>query len=653
MIKLSLILLILSFAFTAQAQCQKKIDKSKVMLFIDTNWSDMEIASAQKAACLRGERLEVIPKNYKEMTPLVTAYDNAQKKFEDCAKKNNVNIWGQPAQVKCPTEFEDYTKTSAKIFDYKMNQKPIKDQLKEKLEALKKEQVKIKNVSISGHDGGGQFGGYKGNIGRQELNELMAQYPELNDVESLLLLGCYTGVQHEVSAWKGIFPEVKLIGGYDGSAPLSMRPQGHQYISDILTKEKVMLNLKNEATVDRSMKSLIKGLNGLNAAVYVNPVCEVDEDEGFYYASKLDRKFNKLELTECEKAMLEINKISIEYQKYESGELEPPADTGANGALRKIYDKVRTHEHCLQQGFNQSVISANSTLFLLFWHHLKKNFGHYYDKDMKEAEEVLSAINTEEVIVNLNKLIEDLQKQKETLEAELVESQQDPEGYKARLKAKRQELLKELSALESQEGFKELEERFYRNPNGEFTPEERKLLKDVFELTNKTTTSFNDINMLNYNQKEFQSIIKQRMASLDITIQRHQLQKTEIEKDPNYFKTVWSPTAENMNKKSRKEVMDNVHKIHSLMMTGGLTPKQTAAMSYIASTSEKHLRYFQNPFSWHEYTGNPEQIPDSQSFANYSSSVIGHGMDGFFGSYAGGYGSGGSVQIQQQQQPQH
>ncbi|RPJ73234.1 MAG: hypothetical protein EHM20_12580 [Alphaproteobacteria bacterium] len=70
--KLFFILIVLASPLI-NAECNKKIDPKKVIIFIDTNTATPEIEKAEAGACARGERLVVIPKNHKEYHQLFQA----------------------------------------------------------------------------------------------------------------------------------------------------------------------------------------------------------------------------------------------------------------------------------------------------------------------------------------------------------------------------------------------------------------------------------------------------------------------------------------------------------------------------------------------------------------------------------------------------
>jgi hypothetical protein len=133
-----------------------------------------------------------------------------------------------------------------------------------------------------------------------------------------------------------------------------------------------------------------------------------------------------------------------------------------------------------------------------------------------------------------------------------------------------------------------------------------------------------------------------------------------LKKNPAALKDVWVPNSANLANKTRKELMSNLHQMQSLTYMGGITPKQTAALSWVQQKTSSHLVYYENPFSWHEYVGKPEVIPNSEKLQDRIKSYdrsgggypggpftkSGGGMNG--GSSGGSYGGGGQQQPQQQ-----
>ena len=128
-----------------------------------------------------------------------------------------------------------------------------------------------------------------------------------------------------------------------------------------------------------------------------------------------------------------------------------------------------------------------------------------------------------------------------------------------------------------------------------------------------------------------------------------------LKKNPAALKDVWVPNSANLATKTRKELMSNLHQMQNLTYMGGITPKQTAALSWVQQKTSSHLVYYENPFSWHEYVGKPEVIPNSEKLQDRIKSYdgigagFGYGGGNFGGSTGGSYGGGGQQQPQQQQ----
>lgn len=474
----------------------------------------------------------------------------------------------------------------------------------------------------------------------------MAEHPELNDVQSLLLLGCYTGVTNEVKNWRAIYPKLKIIGGYDGSAPNSTRPQGHDYISDILLNEKKLVKLNSAQTIDPDVKKMLTGIEHLNAAVWIDPLCS-DEGKGFYYASKVDRNFVSLDPSACEKAMAEISALSPDFEKYNSGELEPPKETGAGTPLRNIYDKTRTHEHCLKA--NQSMmggyygLNANASFNLLFWHGVKQNFAEFYDKDMQEAQKILDTIKVEDIIKGTEDNIAALNGQLEDQEKTLAEFKADPEKFKQKLEAQSKDAEKKKTEFEQKPAYQALMQRLRQSMNFQMSPEETKLLNEANTLMMKASGLQFELQRIQ--DGSFERDKKFGMQMTKQFIDQKQSSIATIKNNPDALKKVFAPTKSIIKDKTRKELLENVHNAYKLSALDGVTPKQRAALGFISSTSEQHLRYFKNPFSWHEYTGNrPENIPDAPKLSQYIKMHEGGGYGNIgYGSYGGygGYGGGG------------
>lgn len=373
-------LLFFLWSAIAGAECKKHIDPSKVIIFVDTNLASREIPTAEAGACARGERLIVIPKDYKNYDQLIIELRDADKDFMKCV---NSKLLTSVCDLKAKKLNEIGEKLRGTILNYSAL-------LTKELEQLKKTKAVVTSFIISGHDGGGNFGGEKGELNRDEIEKVFKNYPEVNKVESALLLGCYTGVKYEVKSWLSIFPNLHLVGGYDSTAPLSDKPAGLEYIQELLANEKKLVDTTDQKSLGKKLFNNIKSISELHAGIYIKTQCSVNTNANeFYYGSQTSEKgLEFLDSGECQKKEIikEIRELEPRFKKYTSGEVEPPKDS-TNGDLRKIYNRARKLEHCLVE--NKSSINLNAVFNLLFFNGIKDSFSDFYKDDLKKAEAIL------------------------------------------------------------------------------------------------------------------------------------------------------------------------------------------------------------------------------------------------------------------------
>lgn len=598
-------------ASVAGAQCQNKINPLKVNLFVDTNHSEPEIRVAQEAACLRGEAFEVIPQNYQSYKPLIKKAEYNRAIYRKCEEMNKGSgLTHQADKDPCLAQYKNYQTSLDELTNFKAKQVPLKDQFEKRMIELKANQMKITSMSISGHDGGGHFGGDKGSLSRSEVGEIINKYPELNEVQSLLLLGCYTGVTKEVNNWRSIFPKVKLIGGYDGQAPLSHLPQGHDYIKDILLSENRMLTLKNDKTVDADLKRMLAGIENLRAAVWVDPFCS-DDDKGFYYASLGDRKFHKLEPNACDNAVKEINLIAQDFEKYNSGELEPPKETGQGTPLRRIYEKIRSHEHCLEYVIENSDrhlgINDSAVFNLLFWHGVKQNFAEYYEDDMKKAQEILNNIDLEKIIKKTEELIEGITAKSLETQKILEEFKNYPEKVKVKIQSEYNALDVKIRDFEASEQG----QKIVSTPENHLNPDELILFNNYQQNIRKRKNL--EYNLVDIEDGNYSTSLREDIQYQNSRVEDFEAKLSSLKNDPSAFKKTFAPTKAVIGNKSRKEILENVHTSYKFLDLPGLSPREKAALSFIGRISDTHFRFYENPFSWHEYTGDKPEPPANAS----------------------------------------
>ncbi len=622
---------------TSVLACANKVDPSKVILFVDTNNSELEIGTAQKAACARGETLKVVPKNYLE-------YGAYSRKMEAVAKKIQAAKCTDNSAPGCAELYKAYEKSYTDLNDFRQKQKSTAIQVKEALEEVKKGKGKLQHVAISGHDGGGHFSGNKGSFGRTELAAMMTDYADINDVKSLLLLGCYTGTQHEVMAWKTIFPQTKLIGGYDGSAPLADRPQGHQYIMDILLKEKQLVKQADEKKLQSYVDANIKGLTNLNAGMYVQ-CSDGTSEQNYYYGSKKQRKFEKVQLDECINKAPELREVASSYQKYLSGELAVPADT-QGGALRQLYNKARTYEHC--GDITGVFIDVNGIFNLLFYEGVKQSFANFYKDDLTEVEKYLNLDPAEleqNLVENQKPALEYMAK----LEAEIAKMNNSPEEYIREKQAEIEKAKENFTTLLNKKENEDLK-RFFDPQTGMLNFDNQPLTQEIFKrlepISQAATVYAMQKQSLDFEKSNLKQASLSRTQMLDGIKANLESQKVAMKtlkaelQDPK--NKIWVPNAENLKKYSREDLLKNIHRMNTAMSVGALKKEQHLAVSWLAGATSAHLQNFRNPFEWHEFQGQAKK-PDQTASLKDVLSGKSYGFPGtmpIFNGQIGGYGSG-------------
>lgn len=630
-----------ALATTSQAACKKKIDNSKIMMFVDVNQSDMEIDTAEKAACERGQKLVVIPKDYKKYTALAEKTAKLTQE-RDRVNKKNENVEGKSdAQIakliKEANEVERRLQQANLEKDELLSKQPsFKDQIIEALDSFRANKATIENFIISGHDGGGTYSGFKGSVSRDGIGDLLKDYSDVNQAKSVLLLGCYTGVPKEILDWKKIFPDVALIGGYDGSAPLSMRPEGHSYLYDLLMKEKQLISSSNIKKIQSVLDKNFKSLKNLQASMYIRPVCQnVEEETSFYYGAETSRSEDKpnenikkslrvFSLDECAKGRDKVLEMESKLAKYYSGELEPPANT-ATGELRGMYNIARRFEHCSELG-----ISPNATraFGLLFYDGMKKSFASFYKKDLENVQKALDEFEQKD----LDKTYADTIKAAEGHEEANKRLTEEYDSFRNNFYQNVDEEQKKEN--EARESYK----RFVSNPkNSEFfkrfphlasdykihpgvwsdaSAEDIATFHELFGRIMKIKEKESNLKDIETNSKlKLEAIQNEQAKHIFMAIKSRNTAEFFRIKIDDYKKKIWVPTAENLAGKTRKEILSNLHRINELVSKGDALPKkQQTALRWLLSAGQNHLNYVASPFSWHELASQVETPQKAERF---------------------------------------
>lgn len=630
--QLLLAFILLFITYSAFSECKKSISSDKVMIFVDLNGNELEYKRMQEVACARGESLKVLPTNYTQLVRASVALTNESKSSYRICNRN-------PKSNSCKKSKNKVTSLTATVESIKEKSEiPSKETLEKLVGVLDRSGKKISNLTFSGHDGGGNFGGIIGSISKEDAGTIFRQFPNQREsIQSILLLGCYTGVTAEIRDWRDKFPNAKLIAGYDGQAPLGDKLAGHTYIRDILQKEAVIVKETDQKRLFNLLNTGVDNIRQLSAAVYVEPYCTSENPASYYYRpqKKGAQRFRSFDDAGCLKSIHEGAKLRDQLSLYISGEKEIPMSSHGT-ELRSIYNFSRENSHCFEtENHGQAdaalsfldgdtaadpLSSPDQLMMLLFYNDMKVNFAKFFKDDLEKLEKLIAEMDLTGIVAKIEK------ERISTSNLILVQ-----EGLIEALKTG-----DEKSFIKAEMGkIKEKIEESYGDD-----PELKKVIElSVFKddpLTEaellylqKTVVSEEMMNKLNedvalYHQMKFykssllgsprnefeqylaEGVVwgKKNLEGIDKRIQSASNLKQDL------MTKFWIPNEQNIKQKSRKEILDNLTVLNQLLSDSWTYDPEgvITELSNVKNNMEVILNYRDGiPFSWHEITdGKPE-----------------------------------------------
>lgn len=406
----------------AQA-CNRRADPNKVVLMLSFHEGSEEERGARQGACERGETLVIIPQasaEYKRHKARVDAMTQRYMRVSDQIQRCTTDSCRQSLQPQLQQTASEWSVLSAATENI-----PAPDyqaQLNRFLQNSRSRNVKVSSLIVSGHDGGGEFYGDYGGTDMAAISQLTKDHPEMfNDTTSLLLMGCWTGTPDQVAQWRVIFPKMRVLGGFVGSAPSSTRLAAGTYISGLLRGERNLPRTANRNQV-QAMINTIQHMNMVTAGVYVNPACEEEgRSPAYFYISPASAGeelggdmrpgMNVLptpdqQSTACMRTFGgEGFRGSYDWNavlQYYQGEREPEN----NQELRSLYSFLRNNENCFREGLSEAAVTPEQVLMLRFFQDVKKNFNKYFKNDLEEMYRLMDEIVAESSDLELKALYE-------------------------------------------------------------------------------------------------------------------------------------------------------------------------------------------------------------------------------------------------------
>lgn len=332
---------------------------AETTVFVDLNSQpnipNKEINCARKAACERKQNIIVFPGSDKSITP-----DNIAAKF------------------------------------------------KEFISNLDQQNVNMNKMILSGHDGGSNYGGERGALSFNQIDEAFQDNDKKDlaiksKVKSLYGWGCYTATINEVDKkWLKSFPNLDYMLGYDLKAPLSDKKAGYEFLYEALAAEAKINETKTVKDFSSSLNNL-EWANSLHLAAFLktceNGVDPTDADssgaDGFYLSTTYGDLTLKEAKEKCKILRLEVEAELTIYNQYLYGDKAVPGH-GTESPLRAFYNKLRATESCEAKGNTNLTKESplpkpDDVIMLIYDDYLMSNFFSLYASDLEEVKAVLKS----------------------------------------------------------------------------------------------------------------------------------------------------------------------------------------------------------------------------------------------------------------------
>jgi hypothetical protein len=398
-----------------------------VVLMVNFNYAQGEYDRLKEVAKSRGQEILMIPPQ--EMLPLGEKLFQLRGELEEklkAAKPGLKNLqyasmiseimrkgteWQEHPDL--AREFrEDIAELHRRAREVEEKEKsfgPVAQQIERVARELKTSGRKIDTFVMSGHSDGSNLSGETSTrLSASDIMRLEHSSPNLfSDPRHVLLLGCYNMTKTNHARWRHqLFRNATLIAGFGMRAPSRYKKIAKDYISQVLNKaddlDQEML-AKGSALDKEYIISAFKALAAVTGTQSVLDYC-VNLFEGQEGASKIPCG------KQWELLKLKYQEIVEQYLSLTAPQREPPDETEASDeqkalairegpeaivddhdnplVLRAFYNMIQEtcpagenslfdREQARQMERNRTSI-LESTIRIMNWSHVQRNFGTYY-----------------------------------------------------------------------------------------------------------------------------------------------------------------------------------------------------------------------------------------------------------------------------------
>ncbi len=466
-------------------------------------------------------------------------------------------------------------------------------------------------LALSGHDGGGSFSGDRGEeLSKSDIEFAMANSRRsLDDIDTLMLIGCNTGNRHQVYEWRNVFPKLKLVAGYDGYAPLGDRPAGHAYIEDIIIKRDNIIKTANAKELKNKLNSL-RHLYDLEIGLFAQTsdcTAGVVTSEDYYFRpleKDATQKFQTFYDPKCKEAVKQLGKHKKLFMEFFNGTKEYVPHK-QNNALKATYVYLTKNEHCIrdfQSDYPGEGLKPDPVLMMRFYDKVKKNFMHVYKDSLDGFAELFSKLTYEQY----EKHFEDKLNLLKNTHAKQVSFLKNPNEFTEYHKQIAGELQKIIDKFLKKNG-KSFDERYFKLQEVAvdhihfmmLLEDEGILMKQYAELKGRLSSAKDYENFKGSERIKFINMFKN--ATKD-ELEFHKSKESPTREKFTELKTTSEKLLKLDHNSSRLEIVDTTHQVYSTPSWVFGEKKESVVYkvgnllnSGLYSMDEKLI-----PFSWHD-----------------------------------------------------
>jgi hypothetical protein len=389
------------------------------ILFIDMNENTQEVAAAQAAAKERGETLVVIPNIPTDVRARLDQLKTQEQPYldkEGVLVQQGEELYKQQVKIKNPSasetaayqaKLDTLSKESTAIL---AQATPFDNQIQAILNtdtyhvtAAKIDQLltqydqqgkQFDSIVLSSHHVAYFYSDYGSNLEEGDLTALIAAHPKQQaGIASVYFWGCYNGSAPTMMAWKGTFPNAKVMVGWDGLAPEEHRAIDEDLLKDLLIKEQGVSQMADAQKMLAEYKS-IPGVQESSGA-FANFCAQLWVGPG---------GVQNLGKMKCNQDYLDkvTATASTAFSAYYNATNQPGgsvtidtrtdySDVPVNrddSALRTAYSQLREVEDC--PGMGPMKAEVPDILNLIYFKTIEKNFQVYFGADITKANKLLA-----------------------------------------------------------------------------------------------------------------------------------------------------------------------------------------------------------------------------------------------------------------------